>query len=104
MSEMMIRFIQCLLSAMVVCIFSGCAVVSNEQALREFKTAYPNAIVYEQFVGEGNSDTAYMHFRYTETGSTEKREVMWVYLKQKDGSWRVMSRSEPKPAGARFGD
>jgi hypothetical protein len=89
---------------LTVCSLAGCGVLSDEQALREFKAAYPNAEVYEQFVGEGDCDHAYMHFRYTEAGSEEKREVVWVYQRQKDSKWTVIHKSDPKPPGSDFGD
>ncbi len=85
-------------------ILAGCGVVSDEQALQEFKSAYPNATVYKQFVGEGDSDTAYVHFLYTETGSKTKKEVMWQYQRQEDNSWKTVYKSKPKPPGSDFGD
>ena len=82
---------------------AGCSRISDEQALREFKAAFPDVTVTQQFVGEGDSDAAYMHFRYT-TPAGERLERMWLYLRQKDGSWRVTHKSEPKPPGSDFGD
>ena len=89
---------------MLILTFNGCSVISEEQALHAFKKVYPYAIVLEQFVGEGDSDTAYMHFRYTISGSNEIHEVMWVYQKQSDRSWKVIRKSKSKPTGSDFGD
>jgi hypothetical protein len=82
----------------------GCSRVSDTQARREFEKAFPEAKVYEQFVGEGDSDDAYMHFRYTVAGSDTRLEQMWLYQKQRDGSWLVTAKDGPKPAGSKFGD
>ena len=91
--------------ALVFCFaLAGCGSISDEQALREFKEANPNATVYHQVVGEGDSDHAYMHYQYTESGSKEKNEVVWLYQKQLDGSWKVIHKSRPKPPGSGFGD
>ena len=57
----------------------GCGKALDEQALREFKSAHPDAKVQRQFVGEGDFDHAFMHFRYTTTTSSEPLEQMWVY-------------------------
>ena len=82
---------------------AGCDRVSDEQALREFKTAFPAVTMDEQFVGEEDSDHAYMHFRYT-TPAGECLERMWVYQRQKDGSWRAVQKSDSKPPSSDFGD
>lgn len=34
-----------------------------------------------QFVGEGDEEYAYVHFRYSTTGSKAAHEVVWVYRK-----------------------
>jgi hypothetical protein len=47
---------------------AGCSVVSEKQARDEFQKAHPDAKIYEQFIGEGDSDHAFMHFRYTLAG------------------------------------
>lgn len=98
------KFVLPSLLGLLAAFTAACGVVSKKQALDEFLAEYPKATVYEQFIGEGDSDAAYMHFRYTETGSEEKKEVMWVYLKQSDGKWRASSKSEPKKVGSNFGD
>jgi hypothetical protein len=85
-------------------LLSACSRVSERQAHDEFQKANPNAKIYEQFVGEGDSDDAYMHFRYTISGSDSQLEQMWLYQKQKDGSWRAVAKDGPKPAGSKFGD
>lgn len=74
----------------------------DDQALREFKAAHPDVTISEQFVGEGDWDHAYMHFRYA-THSGERLEEVWVYQRQ-DQSWRVIAKEGPKPAGSKFGD
>ena len=83
---------------------AGCSMVSEKQAREEFQKANPDAKIYEQFIGEGDSDDAYMHFRYTLPGSDAKLEQMWLYQRPKDGSWRVVAKDGPKPAGSKFGD
>jgi hypothetical protein len=85
-------------------LLSACSRVPEKQARAEFQTAYPDAKIYEQFVGEGDSDDAYMHFRYTIPGSDAKLEQMWLYQKQKNGSWRAVAKDGPTPAGSKFGD
>ena len=55
-------------------------------------------------MGEGDSDHAYMHFRYTTATSSDRLEQMWLYQWQKDKTWRVIRKEGPKPAGARFSD
>ena len=91
-----------LMVASALCL-AGCGVISNEKALREFKAAFPDVTVERQFVGEGDSDHAYMHFVYTTTNG-ERLERMWLYQRQKDDSWRAVHKSEPKPPGSDFGD
>jgi len=91
------------LCVVVACLIA-CARRLESDALKDFKEAYPQATVYEQFVGEGDDADAYMHFRYTMAGSQDRLEQMWLYQKQKDGSWRVMAKEGPKPAGSKFGD
>jgi hypothetical protein len=83
---------------------AGCSMVSDKEARAEFQKANPDAKIYEQFIGEGDSDDAYMHFRYTLPGSDAKLEQMWLYQRQKDGSWRVVVKDGPKPAGSKFAD
>ena len=93
-----------ILSALtVMACLAGCSRLSDGQALREFKEAFPDVTVNEQFVGEGDSGAAYMHFRYT-TPAGERLERVWIYLRQKDGSWRATHKSEPKPPRSDFGD
>jgi hypothetical protein len=84
--------------------FAGCSVVSEKQARDEFQNAHPDAKIYEQFIGEGDSDHAFMHFRYTLSGSDVRLEQVWHYQRQKDGSWRVIAKEGPAPAGSKFGD
>lgn len=88
--------------ALALCL-PACGVVSDDQALREFKTAFPDVTVERQFVGEGDSDDARMHFVYT-TPTGTRLEQVWLYQRQKDDSWRAVYRSDPKPPGSDFGD
>jgi hypothetical protein len=83
---------------------ASCSFFSQKQALAEFQTANPAANVYEHFVGEGDDSAAYMHFRYTISRSDTRLEQMWLCQKQRDGTWRVMAKDGPKPAGSKFGD
>ena len=87
----------------IALLLAACNVISDEQALREFKAEFPDVTVEQQFVGEGNSDSAYMHFVYT-TRAGERLERSWLYLRQKDNSWRAIHKSEPKPPGSDFGE
>jgi hypothetical protein len=88
----------------VVALIAGCSRVSDAVARRDFEKANPEANIYEQFVGEGDDAAAYMHFRYTLPGSDARLEQMWLYQKQRDSSWRVVTKDGPKPAGSKFGD
>ena len=90
--------------ALIGTVLVGCSVVSDKQARQEFEKAFPEAKLYEQFVGEGNDEFAYMHFRYTLSGSDARLEQVWLYQKQPDGSFRAIARDGPKPAGSDFGD
>jgi hypothetical protein len=85
-------------------LIASCGMVTDKQAANEFKRAHPNATIYEQFIGEGDLDHAYMHFRYTEERRSERVEQMWVYQRQKDDSWTVIRKEGPKPAGSKFSD
>ena len=78
-------------------------VVSDEQALREFKAAFPDVTVERPFVGEGDSDHAWMHFVYT-TPTGDRFEQVWMYQRQKDNSWRAAWKSAPQQPGSDFGD
>lgn len=92
------------LAVAVLALFvAGCGVVSHEQALREFKGAFPDVTVEQQFVGEGDSDHAYMHFVYA-TPAGERLEQMWLYQRQKDNSWQAIYKNGPKAPGSNFGD
>jgi hypothetical protein len=88
----------------VIATLSSCGRPLYEQALREFRAAHPDATVQEQFVGEGDFDHAYMHFRYTTPASAERLEQMWMYQRQKDNSWRAIHKIGPKSPGSDFGD
>ena len=88
----------------IVLLISGCGMVTDKQAADEFTQVNPKAIIYEQFIGEGDSDHAYMHFRYTEGDPTKKMEQMWVYQRQKNDTWRAIRKEGPKPAGSQFSD
>ncbi len=105
-SQMKLRFQICLLLVMAftLCAIWGCSVVSEKQAMEEFKKANPDAVLLEQFVGEGDSDHAYYHFRYTEKQSNAKLEVVWLYQRQQDNTWKVIAKEGPKPSGSKFGD
>jgi hypothetical protein len=78
--------------------------VAEKQARDEFQKANPDAKIYQQFVGEGDSDHAFIHFRYTLPGSDTRLEQVWHYQRQKDDSWRVIIKEGPAPAGSKFGD
>jgi hypothetical protein len=80
----------------------GCGMVTDKQAAEDFMQAHPRATIYEQFIGEGDSDHAYMHFRYTEAGLPDRMEQMWLYQRQKDDSWKAVRKSGPKPPGSNF--
>jgi hypothetical protein len=82
---------------------AGCGVVPDEQALREFRTDFPDVAVERHEVGEGDSDHARMHFVYA-TPTGERLERVWLYQRQKDNSWRAVWKSEPKQPGSDFGD
>jgi hypothetical protein len=88
-------------AALALCL-TACG-VSNDEALREFKGAFPDVTVEQQFVGEGDSDHAHMHFVYT-TPTGARLEQMWLYQRQTGNSWRAIHKSEPKPPGSDFGD
>jgi hypothetical protein len=84
--------------------FIRSGIISNEQALLDFKKDYPKTKVYDQFIGEGDSDHAYMHFRFIDAESKEKKEVMFLYQKKDDGAWNIIYKSKPKSPGSDFGD
>lgn len=83
--------------------FAGCNRFSEAEALKEFQVSNSRVTVSEHFVGEGDSDHAFMHFRYTNP-MNERLEEVWIYQRQRNRSWRVVDKQGPKPAGARFGD
>ena len=78
---------------------TGCGIYIDKQALAEFTATHPDAKVYEQFVGEGDDQSAYMHFRYTVPTSPDSFEQMWLYQKQ-EGGWRVIAKVGPKSPGS----
>ena len=84
----------------------GCGMAElDEKARREFMAENPAAIVKAQFVGEGDFDNAYMHVVYTDPGSVQEKEVMWLYQRNlHDDTWAVTRKSEEKPPGSYFGD
>ena len=93
-----------LVIALSVCFSSACNRVSARQAEEDFKEVNPDVVLRDCFVGEGDSDHAYYHFRYTKRGSEAKWEEMWLYQKQVDGTWKVIRKEGPKPWGAEFSD
>ncbi len=93
-----------LVIAFTLCTLWGCSVVPEKQAVEEFKKANPDAVLHEHFIGEGDSDHAYYHFRYSEKQSNAKLEVVWLYQRQKDNTWKVIAKEGPKPSGSKFGD
>jgi hypothetical protein len=70
-----LRVVVVLSLAVMLC---GCDPPVHKHALNEFKAAHPDAIVQRQYVGEGDSDHAFMHFRYITASSPEPLEQMWV--------------------------
>ncbi len=76
---------------------SACDMVTDKQATDEFKLAHPNASIDSQFVGEGDSDHAYMHFQYTDKGSTNRLEQVWLYQRQPGGLWKAIHKDDPEP-------
>ena len=92
------------LIALAIFIVIGCSSFKEQDIANEFKKANPDVVLLEQFVGEGDSDNAYIHFRYTRGKSVEKLEEVWLYQKQQDKTWKVIKKSDPKPAGSKFGD
>lgn len=70
---------------------------SYPKTLREFQAEYPRANVYEQFTGEGRGGDITMYFRFTESDEPEKKEVIWLYERQEDGTWRVINKGRPTP-------
>jgi hypothetical protein len=89
--------------AVGICILSGCSGLSQKEAEAEFKKANPEVVLLEQFVGEGDSDNAYYHFRYRRKEADTQLEEVWLYQRQKDGTWKVTAKEGPKPLGAKFG-
>jgi ketosteroid isomerase-like protein len=98
------NFFRLAIIASFVSLIAGCGMVSEKDAAAEFIRSHPTAHIYEQFIGEGDSDHAYMHFRYTEGNQPIKMEQMWVYQRQDDGRWKVIGKNGPKPPGSDFGD
>ena len=82
----------------------GCNGIKKEEVTNDFKKTNPDAVLLEQFVGEGDSEHAYVHFRYTIGKSNEKLEEVWLYQRQKSKAWKVIKKDGPKSAGSKFGD
>lgn len=61
----------------MILVFSGCNSFSEENVLIEFKETRPEVKIYERFVGEGDNEHAYIHFRYTLKNSTEIIEEVY---------------------------
>ena len=93
-----------LVIALSVFFSAACNRVSAKQAEKDFKETNPDVTLHDCFVGEGDSDHAYYHFRYTKRGTEAKWEEVWLYQKQRDGTWKVVHKDGPKPWGAKSGD
>lgn len=85
--------------ALGTALLSACGMVTNKQAAAEFQPAHPKASIYKQFVGEGDGDHVYMHYRHTENGKTNQMEQVWLYQRQTNGEWKVIHKDGPEPAG-----
>lgn len=99
-----IRLFLSLFIAVAIFAVIGCNSIKEQEVTNEFIRANPEAVLLEQFVGEGDSDHAYVHFRYTIGKSTEKLEEVWLYQRQHDKTWKAIKKNGPKPAGSKFGD
>lgn len=73
------------------------------KALREFVDQNPTTALHKLVSGEGDSEHVYMHFIYSEPKSSEKKETVWLYRKQKNGIWTAVQKSNPKTAGKTSG-
>jgi len=99
-----IELLRLLLITVSIFAIVGCNNIKEQEITNEFKKTTPDAVLLEQFVGEGDSDHEYVHFRYTIGQSPEKLEEVWLYQRQQDKTWKVINKSGPKPAGSKFGD
>jgi hypothetical protein len=81
-----------LLMALFILTMVSCNGIKEQEIKNDFKKTNPDAVLLEQFVGEGDSDHAYVHFRYTMGNSTEKLEEVWLYQRQQDKKWKVISK------------
>jgi hypothetical protein len=72
-------------------LLSACSVPDRKVVQADFLKAYPTATLTEFYVGEGDSDAAYYHFKYRLPGDTADREDVWLYMKEESG-WQLRSK------------
>jgi hypothetical protein len=67
----------------------ACRSFDKERAARDFLSQNPTFQVVSVSIGEGDSDTAYVHIRYTRPGSPQVEEDIWQYLRDDLKGWHV---------------
>ncbi len=67
-------------------------VPGERQVRKAFLVENPGAVVQSVFVSEGDFSAAYYHIVFTRPGDPSGHEVVWLYLKGRDGKWGVEHR------------
>jgi len=76
-------------SLIIVAALTACGVPNNNEVADAFKKAYPNFIIIDIGVGEGDSSAAYFHIKYKKPADTQTHEDVWQYIKTGDGRWTL---------------
>jgi hypothetical protein len=66
------------------------------KAEADFRTARPNTVLITHGVGEGDTDTVYIYFRFRRPPSNETLEEIWQYQRNDSGQWILVNDHVPK--------
>ena len=88
------------LKILLICILTffcfACNFPSEEQVKNDFRSANPTYVPISAIVGEGDGDAVYYHIRYTKPNDNQTYEEIWLYLRQNDGKFKIMSKGTEK--------
>ena len=68
----------------------------EEKVKSEFLQTRPEFEVLSTIVGEGDSSAAYCHIRYKRPNEAQVYEVVWQYLKDRNGVWTLSHQDSPR--------
>jgi hypothetical protein len=72
----------------------ACGFPTQQQVMKDFKSANPAFEPRSAMVGEGHGDAAYYHIRYKKPNDDKTYEQVWLYLRQDDGKFAITNKEK----------